>query len=92
MTYGNIPDEKWEQSVGPVNPPTSALAQAKRVADEARLAAEESIGLTMPDPLPPVKYGRKPMSEERKKAIAENLRRGREAKKLKLQQMLEKGV
>ncbi len=92
MTYGNVPEEKWAQTFGKVNPETSALEQAKRVADEDRLAAEASIGLTLPEPLPKVQYGRKPMSEEQKKLVADNLRRGREAKKLKLQQMLEKGV
>lgn len=34
MTYGGVPEEKWEGVFGSVNPPTSALAQAKRVAEE----------------------------------------------------------
>lgn len=33
MSYGSVPEEKWEGVFGSVNPPNSALEQAKRVAE-----------------------------------------------------------
>lgn len=35
MSYGSVPEEKWEGVFGSVNPPNSALEQAKRVSQEA---------------------------------------------------------
>lgn len=35
MSYGSVPEEKWEGVFGTVNPPNSALEQAKRVAEAA---------------------------------------------------------
>ena len=82
MSYVSVPEENWQQAFGRVNPENSALEQAKRV-------SEESIGLAMPPPLEPLNPKRKPMSDEQKKIVAANLARGREAKKLRMQ---EKGV
>lgn len=35
MSYGRVPEENWSGVFGSVNPPNSALEQAKRVAQEA---------------------------------------------------------
>lgn len=68
MTYGAIPEEKWEAAFGTTAPANSALNQAKRVAE----TAPKPDIMTAPRP---------PMSEERKRSIAENLKRGREMAK-----------
>lgn len=35
MSYGRVPEENWQEVFGSVNPPNSALEQAKRVNQEA---------------------------------------------------------
>ena len=70
MTYGAVPEEKWEMAFGTTAPANSALNQAKRVAE----TVPPPDMLTAPRP---------PMSEERKRSIAENLKRGREMAKAK---------
>lgn len=87
MTFGNVPEENWQQAFGSVQPETSALAQAKRATARPPLSPEmqaelEKIGTEMPPPLQAFsRPGRKPMSPERKAALVANLARGRAAKK-----------
>lgn len=83
MTYGAVPEEKWQQAFGSVAPENSALNQAKRVADASVISAA----------VPPVAVAsvRQPLTEERRRAIAENLKRGREAAKAKRDQQLSPG-
>jgi hypothetical protein len=98
MTYRDISDEKWEQTFGTTHPENSALNQAKRasadplreILKEAQTPIDSGIDLDTPlSPLPistmPIETrGRKPMSAERRRIVAANLARGREAKKQRL--------
>ena len=87
MSYGTVPEERWKQAFGNVQPETSALAQAKR-AQAPEPDGLDEIGLTLPDPIPawvPKANTRKPMSEEQRKIVAARLAQGREAKKLRMQ-------
>ncbi len=82
MTYRSVPDEQWEATFGSTHPENSALNQAKRAAaDPLRDILTEA---QTPREAEPVKLTRQPMSDERRKIVAANLARGREAKKQRL--------
>lgn len=99
MTFGNVPDEKWEAAFGKTHPENSALNQAKRVEHAQQVETLDSILAQAQKPididmavsdLPPIaaaprKPGRGPMSDDEKKALAARFAKGRADKKLKLQ-------
>jgi hypothetical protein len=90
MTFGNVPDENWVQAFGTTHPDTSALAQAKRAQAREEPEGADRIGLDLPPPIVPMQRPqRKPLSDEQRRIMGENLARGRAAKKALMQ---EKGV
>lgn len=101
MTYGRVPDENWAQTFGKTHPENSALNQAKRVEQEQQEETLDSILAQAQKPIdvemvgldeylppiaePPRKLGRKPLSDDEKKALTARFAKGRADKKLKLQ-------